>query len=248
MGIDFFNKNYYERSNTVKAYKKQTSLLPEEHFILEKFKTLIFGKSVLDIGCGGGRTTKALNALTKDYTGIDYSTNMIEACREKYKAIKFVHCDASNMSIFNDKKYDFVLFSFNGIDCMSHGKRLKALKEIYRVLKNDGVLAFSTHNLDYNRNVTAYDIYDVNILRNIRNLCSYFKVRKSQQRNEKFAILSDPLAGFGHLSYYIKKSYQIKVLRDFGFRDIEILNRKCQIISTNSKERDSNFFYYTCKK
>jgi ubiquinone/menaquinone biosynthesis C-methylase UbiE len=248
VGIDSGNKNLYERPNTVKVYTKQTTIWPEEQLIFEKYETYILGKAVLDIGCGGGRTTMALKALTQDYTGTDYSEKMIEACQEQFETLKFVHCDASDMSVFNDNKYDFVLFSFNGIDCMSHGKRMKTLEEIYRVLKHDGVFAFSTHNLDDRRHVTAYDIFDINILRNIRNICSYLKVRKHQFRTETYAILSDPLAGFGHLTYFIRKSDQVKQLKDIGFRDVEILNRKYQFTEIDSLERDSNCFYYICKK
>ncbi len=91
-----------------------------------------------------------------------------------------MHCDASDMAVFDNACFDFVLFTFNGIDGMSHEKRIKTLKEIFRVLKYDGVFAFSTHNLDDRRHVTMYNKYDMNILNNIRNIRSYLKVRMTR--------------------------------------------------------------------
>jgi len=37
-------------------------------------------------------------------------------------------------------------------------------------------------------------------------------------------------------------------LEENGFRGIEILNRKGQYTKVEAADRDSNFFYYVCKK
>ncbi len=160
MGIDSFSKEQYERPDRVREFSQWDWLWPEEQVILQKYEAHIRDRTVLDIGCGGGRTARFLGRLTKDYTGIDYSQGMVNACQETFSTLKFRHCDASDMRIFDDESFDFVLFAFNGIDCISHEKRINALKEIYRVLKYDGVFAFSTHNLDDRRLVTAFNIRD----------------------------------------------------------------------------------------
>ena len=165
-------------------------------------------KAVLDVGCGGGRTTAVLQALSGHYTGLDYSLPMIEACQAQYPDVTFVHGDASQMSMLDAAQFEFVLFSFNGIDCMSHPKRLLALAEIYRVLKPGGLFVFSTHNRDDKRRVVAVDIRDWNPFHHLRNLRSYWQVRAHQVRTPTYACLSDPLAGFGHLTYYIRQRDQ----------------------------------------
>ena len=249
MGIDSLNKIYYERPNVVQeCLHNHLWLWPEEKMIFKRYETYISGKRVLDIGCGAGRITLALKALTQDYIGIDYSAEMIKACKEKFESTKFIHGDASDMTVFSDESFDFAFFTFNGIDCMSNEKRVKILIEVYRVLKCDGVFAFSSHNLDDTRHVTAYDMFDINILNNIRNIRSYLKVRKHQVRAKTYAILSDPLAGYGHLTYFIRKSDQVMQLKHSGFSDIEILNCKCQFTEIEPIERDSKWFWYICKK
>ncbi|MDM8542630.1 class I SAM-dependent methyltransferase [Desulfococcaceae bacterium HSG9] len=249
MGIDSFSKIYYERPNVVQEiFHNHHWIWPEEEMIFKRYETHICGKRVLDIGCGGGRIIPALKALAQDYIGIDYSVRMIKACKEKFESLKFIHCDASDMTIFNDQSFDFVLFTFNGIDCMSHEKRIKTLKEINRILKYDGIFVFSSHNLDDRRHVTAYNIFDINVFNNIQNILSYLKVRKHQIRTETYAILSDPLAGYGHLTYFIRKPDQVIQLKQSDFSDVEILNCKCRFTEIASLERDSKWFWYICKK
>ncbi len=248
MGIDSVNKEQYERPDRVREYPQWDTLWPEEQVILQEYEAHIRDRTVLDIGCGGGRATRFLGRLTKDYTGIDYSQEMIDACKETFSALTFRHCDASDMRIFDDGSFDFVLFSFNGIDCMSHEKRINTLKEIYRVLKYDGVFAFSTHNLDDRRLVTAFNIRDINIFNNIRNIRSYLKARKHQIRTDAYSILSDPLDGFGQLSYYIRKRGQVKQLENIGFQGIVILDQNVQFVEVDSLDRDSQYHHYVCRK
>ncbi len=254
MTIDTLNRNFYERQNIVAEYtfSEDTSLWSEEKVIFEQYQQHIQDKSVLDIGCGGGRTSVALKKFTTNYTGIDFSAKMIASCQEKHPDLQFFHCDASDMSQFASDSFDFAIFSFNGIDCMSHQKRIKTLQEIYRVIKPGGIFAFSSHNLDDRKIVTGFDRYDLkspkSIYRNIRNIISYFKVQKYQVFSDTYQILSDPLAGFGHLTYYIKIKDQVQQLEALGFTEIKILNGEAQFIAADELDQDSHWFHYVCQK
>ena len=252
MLIDAVTKTCYEKSHVVELYASWKHIWPPEAVILDKFTSDISDKKVLDIGCGGGRTTKFLMALTQQYLGIDYSDKMIQACRDKYPSLQFMQCDSSDMSILPNESFDFVMFSFNGIDCMSHEKRIRTLNEIYRVLKNNGVFAFSSHNRDDSKIVVAFNRYErINlnsIKQNILNVRSYLKSRKGQEQTETYAILSDPLAGFGQLSYYIRKPDQVKQLADIGFYDIEIVNFDGEFVAEHAMDQASHWFYYVCRK
>jgi ubiquinone/menaquinone biosynthesis C-methylase UbiE len=55
--------------------------------------------------------------------------------------------DARSMIQFADNSFDFILFSFNGIDCVPHSDRLQILQEICRVGKPGCHFFFSSHNL-----------------------------------------------------------------------------------------------------
>ena len=177
---------------------------------------------------------------------------MVKACQKWHSSLNFLHGDASDMHMFDEASFDFIIFSFNGIDCMSHEKRIKTLKEIYRILKKNGIFAFSSHNLDDRKIVTAFNKYDMKrpraMAKNLLNVMSYLKVRKYQIHADTYEILSDPLAGFGHLTYYIRKQEQVKQLVNIGFQNIAILNRQAQFVDVNSLDRDSEWFHYVCQK
>jgi SAM-dependent methyltransferase len=105
------------------------------------------GMAILDLGVGGGRTTPYLSAIASRYVGVDYSEEMIRACRSKFPHLRFNVADASDLSQFADASFDSVVFSFNGLDCLApHEKRENCLRECHRVLKAGGVYIFSSHN------------------------------------------------------------------------------------------------------
>src|ERR1041385_6007862 len=147
--VDEINKAAYSARDLVEWYGELDFILKPEAVIIERIRTAIEGKKLLDIGIGAGRTTKFLLEVSQDYTGIDYTRGCIDLAQKKYPDANLIHCDARELSIFNDQTFDFVLFSFNAIDYMINDDRIKCLKEIRRVLKPNGFFMFSTHNRDY---------------------------------------------------------------------------------------------------
>ena len=57
--------------------------------------------------------------------------------------------DARNLSSLADAAFALVVFSRNGIDGVAYEDRARVLNEFNRVLRPGGLLAYSTHNLDY---------------------------------------------------------------------------------------------------
>lgn len=103
--------------------------------------------SVLDLGCGAGRTTADLAALGFDVTGVDVSAAMVDAARSAGDDAAYVVADAAHLP-FVDGAFDHVLFSYNGLDELRPvGARNAALREAHRVLAPGGRLAFSTRNV-----------------------------------------------------------------------------------------------------
>jgi SAM-dependent methyltransferase len=120
---------------------------------LKSVESKVFGKylsngqtKVLDVGCGMGRTTNYIDKLGHNVVGIDLSPAMIEKAKDLYPVIDFRVMDVCDLS-FPDDFFDTVVFSFNGLDCIyPEEKRWKAVKEMKRVLKKDGLLILSSHN------------------------------------------------------------------------------------------------------
>lgn len=104
------NKQEWKRGKVVSHYYLREKLQKPEEVIISLIKKDILNKSILDIGVGCGRTTAYLKEISSDYIGIDYSSEMIKLCKEKFKDTNFLLCDARNMSIFKEQKFDLVFF------------------------------------------------------------------------------------------------------------------------------------------
>ncbi len=122
----------------------------EEDLIVQYFKPK---STVLDIGCGAGRTTMQLRKLGYNPTGIDITPSMIENAiritQKKELDIKYKIEDVTKL-MFGDSSFNNALFSFCGWGQIpGKNQRFKALKEIYRVLKPGGYFIFTTYIRKY---------------------------------------------------------------------------------------------------
>src|SRR5439155_4896171 len=57
------------------------------------------------------------------------------------------HMDARDLGVFEKSSFDFILFSFNGLDYANHQDRKTILASIRRALRASGLFVFSAHNL-----------------------------------------------------------------------------------------------------
>lgn len=105
------------------------------------------GMAILDLGVGGGRTTAYLSSIAGRYVGLDYASEMIAACRKKFPRLEFEVGDAADLTRFSSSSFDAVVMAFNGMDYVIPDEaRFRAVREIGRVLKPEGILIFSSHN------------------------------------------------------------------------------------------------------
>ncbi len=106
--------------------------------------------TILDVGCGAGRTTIPLAEMGLKVIGVDLSTTMVEAAREQAidagVDVEFSVMDAMALD-FPDAHFDAALFSYNGIELIpgSAGKR-RVFEQIHRVLKPRGRFIFCSHS------------------------------------------------------------------------------------------------------
>jgi SAM-dependent methyltransferase len=140
------NLDAYNSPEVTAYYSSLNYLTPCERLLFDEY--LSPGMTILDLGVGGGRTTPHLSSIASRYVGADYAAKMIAACRRKFPNLEFENVDAADLSIFAASTFDAVVMAFNGMDSViPHESRYRALREIHRVLKPEGVLIFSSHNV-----------------------------------------------------------------------------------------------------
>ncbi|MEA5533683.1 class I SAM-dependent methyltransferase [Crocosphaera sp. XPORK-15E] len=257
--INDTNQTTYQANDIVSYYAQLSQLQPAEATILNLLKGQLSSMTMLDIGVGGGRTTKYFARLVKQYIGIDYSAEMIAACQQKFSndsSILLEVGDARDLSRFNDNYFDFILFSFNGIDYMSHADRLQVFQEISRVGKPGGYFFFSTHNLQgIEREFNWQNHLNINPILTYVNLVMFAFLRffnrpltYQQLHNYPYAIIRDESHNFRLKTYYIRPIEQIKQLQGI-FNDIKVYSWKTGQEITNKQHLCSNidmWLYYLC--
>ncbi|AMD81150.1 type 11 methyltransferase [Mycoplasmopsis canis UFG4] len=193
------DKSVFHNEKTLLKYGNATinvRLWKSEEFLITKY--IPKQSKILDIGCGSGRTTFWLYEKGwNNITGADISSSMIKQCNDINNilnySINFLVEDATNLN-FKNNEFDFVFFSFNGWPGIpSNFGRIKALKEIYRVLKPGGIFIFTAHERDeqkylqnYKKNIEhckefKFEIFGDYIFKNEENACDFMHLYSTNE-------------------------------------------------------------------
>ncbi len=251
--LNFLNKATYARDDVIKFYRNADMLLEAESVLFTKLLPVIKNSKILDIGVGGGRTTNYILQISDDYTGVDYVAQFAEEVSLKFPNARILCADAADLTEIEDQIFDFVLFSYNGIDSVTHEKRLLVLKEIYRVLKTDGVFMFSSHNRDYRyfnkfpwqQKMHYSASHLIFLLHCLYHLPKHYKMKRHEIYADDYAIVNNGDHRFSLMLYYISITHQRKQLTDIGFSDIEVYDTEGQLVQTDTS---SHWLHYLAKK
>ncbi len=156
---------------------------------------------------------------------------MIQSCVSKYKELgnaSFYVCDARNMTQFQDESFDFVLFSYNGIDYVGLESRSRLLQEMHRVCKVGGVICFSTHNLQSLEALFSFQ-FSPNPLKFYFAMKRYVLLRYHNRNWEHYKNMHeceiiDPALNFQLTTVYVTPERQKSQLNDLGFKNVRIFS------------------------
>jgi len=137
---DFYQDSAEEFSQTRRYFWKEIELI-------KKYMP-VTGK-LLDLGCGNGRLIEMLGQKTLNdlqYTGVDFSENMLSEARKLHPNNNFILGDALNIPL-KDNSFDVITSIAVLHHVPSKEFRKKFFEECARVLKKDGVLIITVWNL-----------------------------------------------------------------------------------------------------
>jgi ubiquinone/menaquinone biosynthesis C-methylase UbiE len=252
------DKALWNSSKVVHSYAADGKLQMAEQKIMELLGDRLGSMRMLDLGIGGGRTTLHFEPRVNEYVGSDYAENMVEASKKRFPnagpRTRFEIVDATDMNGVPDACFDFILFSFNGIDCVAPEDRDKVFLEVRRAGKPGGYFAFSTHNLYFipklykiRRRDTwkefLYQFYRIPLL-------YWYNGAPGRYRRRQSAVFRNGVEGFSLNLHYIRPENQVKHLQDLGFKNIRVFSHKTgdalNVQELAAYDKDA-WLYYLCE-
>lgn len=185
---------------------------------------------------------------------------MLELCRQRIgesEHISFHVGNARERSAYYDHAFDLIMFSFNGIDSVSHEDRMRILSEVQKLLKPDRYFFFSAHSLHrfpirWARPATSWRQPLQAAARLSRHLPLRMRLRKaSRQTNQQlleergWATLRDGAHNFDLELYYIYPREQLRQRKELGSEIIEMLDHHRQVVELYNCE-DAPWTHYLC--
>ena len=260
--ISEINLRAFSKKDVAKYYSVE-SIQKAEETAINAVRDEIKDKKLLEIG--GGKTIEWLTRISRNYTGIDYSREMVNECRRKYPDVNVLCCDARDMAIFGSEEFDFVLCAFNGMDYVSHNDRLLILGEVFRVLKKGGYFIFSTHN----KKGSAFNFYislfapfvSHNPFRSgafgtagipssmgafFKSIINHWKNGRYVMHTDEYSIINDKAHDYSLMTYYIEAEQQKAQLHHIGFgKTIRIYDRDGREAMNDCRD---TWLYYLVQK
>ena len=133
--------NVYDDAKRAEAYAKLE--FPGTYYLAYRdlpgiISEHVKGRKALDFGCGTGRSTRFLQKLGFEATGVDIADDMIKKATEIDPKGDYHLVKDEDLSQFKNDTYDLVLSAFTFDNIPTSEKKVNILKEIKRLLKPDG--------------------------------------------------------------------------------------------------------------
>jgi len=213
------NKRWNYSNNVIAHYCSAKHLQPGEATIrdLIDFNQI---NNMIDIGVGGGRTTRYFSELVDSYLGVDVAEKFILHLQNEYKEnsrLSFRCADILTMQK-PAQTFDLVLFSHNGIDnLLIQSDWAQAVSKMFDLCSPGGYVCFSSHN--------------------------------NEHQQEDFVILDGSrVVDVVFPQVYTRPKYVYQLLCQYKCSSIHVIDREGSIIDPQTLDSNSAWLYYMCKK
>jgi SAM-dependent methyltransferase len=248
------NRASWARGRFVKEYAHRV-LRPVEVVLLARYHEDFAGR-VLELGCGAGRITGYLVQLAREAYGIDLQPQMIAECRRRYPAGTFIQADIRDLSNFEDGSLDVVVAGCNTLDIFSDDERRIMLRDIGRVLREQGLLVMSAHNRAYLPRVrrpghvrTSDPLrFAADLARAPRNLGRHRRLVHLERDERDYAIVSDGAHGYSLVHYFITPEAQFRQLREEGYEPLSCSDLDGNVLAPGDESPNTVELHYVARR
>jgi len=262
--LDRVNRPTWARPSTVRLYERMHGWTdPGEEAAVNHVAREMRDRPVLDIGVGGGRTTELLLPVSRNYIGVDYTPEMVQACRARHPGVRIEQMDARDLGAFADGQFALVMFSFNGIDAVDMAGRVQVLREVRRVLQPGGVFLFSAHNQlgpglhERPRLHVPFSWNPVKLGWRVLKmagalplaLANHWRYKPLDETHGDWAIANAAAHDFGVVIVYTTLAAQKRQLQEAGFRCEAVYDStRGQVVADDADTRDIWWFHHVARK
>jgi SAM-dependent methyltransferase len=155
-----------------------------------------------------------------------------------------------DLTRFETGSFDFVLCSFNGLDCIDHGERLAVLSEFRRVCDPSGAVCFSSHNLgavsDLFRPREEASPGLAGHARQVARQALLRAVNKPPGRlvSSGHAMVRDGSLNFWLNQYYVTAGEQLAQLKAVGFSSVDVYGLDGKLVPGDALDEAGDAWLY----
>ena len=214
------NNTSHQYDKIAVDYRKGEETIQKEHINKATFLHLVSsfnleGKSVIDLGCGSGYSTRLLTSFKpKKIVGTDISREQIKLAKEIEKrenqGIEYIAADTKNLTNSITERFDYATALFLLHYSRTRRELEQMCKSIYDTLQDKGVfIAVNGHPTEYKLKTPKYG-------------CIVETTLPEKEGGErKVSYLSEGKKMFTFTTYYWRKETYENALKKAGFKKIE---------------------------
>lgn len=249
------NERFWTRGDCVAFYATR-GLRAAESVLLERHRSALSGRRVLELGCGAGRLTGHLSDVAGEVHGVDLSPAMIAYCRRTYPRCSFQVRDLRDLSGFHEGSYGAVFAPYNVLDALGEADRRGVLAQVRGLLAPGGLLVLSAHNRTHKPLLGSRVRLLVGSprrpLQSLRRLPLRLRNRRRlaplQRSTPGYAIRNDEAHDFALLHYYVTRDAQERQLAEHGFELLECLDLRGRSVARGASARRCPELHYVARR